>query len=143
MIDAVYRFYQDYSFKEKMTIALDAFSLLVTRVGLTALSVLVQLTLFHTFPNIAIPGFAVGFFFNDQVQRAIDKTNVVFNSCKTRMEKFLLYVVGGLVALYTLPTSIIGVTIYHSAMWGAYLYKSSLDRLNRYEREHGLPPTVI
>jgi hypothetical protein len=119
------------------------------RINYVALNVFIQviisLPLLYLHHNLFALGFVIGFIFDDQIQRAIsenekiravvnnekirtivEKVNIVYKAQNTFLRQFLVFGVGGLLALYTMQTSMPIATLYYSSQWGALLYQDSL-----------------
>ena len=64
---------------------------IIYEVALAAIDLCVTLILARTFPNLAPVAFFVGIAFSHEVRKVIQNVNTVFEGCKSKFEKFLLY----------------------------------------------------
>ncbi|WP_068468122.1 hypothetical protein [Candidatus Protochlamydia phocaeensis] len=108
---------------------LDAINNAINRVALgILLQVALTAPLFYLHHNLFALGFVIGFVFDRQVREVVEKVNVVYNAHRSLLEKILFFGGGSLLAVLTMPTSIVIATLYYSAQWGALLYQNSLGR---------------
>lgn len=105
---------------------LNSLKALTNHVALSTIAISVPLFYLHN--NLFAFGFAFGFVRDEQIQEIVEKVNIVFNAHRTLLERSLLFGGGGLLAILTMPTSMIMATLYYSAQWGAVLYESSINR---------------
>lgn len=131
MIEATNRFFTLHSILGGSPNITQAIKTLAARVGMLFVHV-IQVALFHNFHNVAVLGFCIGFIFDASVQQIAKKVDDVYRSCRTLREKISLFAIG-VGSLYTMPVSILVVTLYQSAQWGSYIYQSSIERLRRHE----------
>lgn len=87
-------------------------------------------------PNVFFMGIVVGFVFTDKVKQIATEVNNVYLSMVTVWHRALFVVIGGTICVLAMPISLITITFYHSAQWGADLHEGSNRRL----RERALLP---
>lgn len=113
----------------KIQNGLNAIKNIALKVLTKTLKIVFQAFLFYAQNPMAIIGLGIGFIFNKKVKRLAKKIDIVIKSFQTRWEKLGLYVGGALFLTYTLPTTIIGITLYRSMEWGMYIYQSRLQKV--------------
>jgi hypothetical protein len=105
---------------------------LVQRIALDILAqVVITVPLFYLQPNLFALGFIIGFIFDKKIREIVDKVNIVFIANRSLLEQVLLFGGGGLLAILTMPSSLIVATLYYSAQWGTLLYQNSLARIRQ------------
>lgn len=103
---------------------------LVNFIAQNALKILVHIItlplVIYQHPNLAALGFVCGFIFDKKVREIVQKVNLVYNVKRKFSENFMFYVGGGVLAVLTMPTSLVITALYYSSQWGAYVHQSSL-----------------
>ncbi len=108
---------------------LGSLNVLVNRIALDVLlQVVISIPLFYLHHNLFALGFVCGFIFDQQVRDIVDKVNIVYSAHRTLLERVLFFGGGGLLAILTMPTSMVIATTYYSSQWGERLYRSCLTR---------------
>lgn len=132
MIDTIRAYSQHTLFgiiAEGVPALLDSLNALIYRVALnTIIQVAISIPLFYLHHNLFALGFVVGFIFDRQVRKLVDKVNTVYNAQRTLLERVLFFGGGGFLAILTMPTSMVIATLYYSSQWGNLLYQNSLTR---------------
>lgn len=102
--------------------------LIIQVVARNIIQILIAAPLFYLHHNIFALGFVIGFIFDQQVQKVVEKVNVVYDAQfrKPLLPRAVFFGAGIFFTLLMMPTSIITATLYHGAQWGANLYLSSL-----------------
>lgn len=119
-------------FTEGFSALLNSINALVNRIALGVIGqIALSIPLLYLHHNLFALGFAIGFIRDKDVKDIIEKVNVVYSTQRSTLERILLFGGGGLLALLTMPTSMIFATLYYSAQWGASLYQNSLIRYKR------------
>ncbi|CUI17136.1 conserved putative membrane protein [Candidatus Protochlamydia naegleriophila] len=129
MIEAI-RYYGSHTILDTITEAVSAvISTIVNAVDATinriAVQIIMTTPLFYLHHNLFTLGFVIGFVFDRQVREVVEKVNVVYNAQRSFIERVLFIGGGSVLALLTMPTSIVIATLYYSAKWGALLYTRS------------------
>ncbi len=132
MIEAI-RYYGSHTILDTITEAVSAvISTIVNAVDATinriAVQIIMTTPLFYLHHNLFTLGFVIGFVFDRQVREVVEKVNVVYNAQRSFIERVLFIGGGSVLALLTMPTSIVIATLYYSAQWGALLYTRSREQ---------------
>lgn len=101
---------------------------------------LISLPLLYLQPNLFALGFAIGLFFDKNIRVLVQKVDIVFQAHQTLLARALLFVGGGILAIYTNPTSLIFATLYYSAKLGVIFYKGCEARYKNYVKPEIVPP---
>lgn len=116
----------------------------VNRIAIEILrDIVATILLFYLHHNLFALGFVCGFIFDEQVSAVIKKVNIVYNVQRTLLEKVLFFGGGGLLAILTMPTSMVTATFYYSAKWGERLYRNSLAQQPPANQQAQQPVPVI
>lgn len=102
---------------------------IVNRIALGIIfNIALSFLLFYLQPNLFCLGFAAGFIFDQKTESIVKKVNIVFNAKRSLLERLFLFTAGGILAFLTIPTTMTIANLYHSAQWGAKLYRKSLSQ---------------
>ena len=93
-----------------------------------ALNIIIQVGLFWLHPNFSAIGFIVGATFDKAAEYLLKRVNNVYNAHQTMLEQILLFAGGGVVAILTMPTSLVIAAIYHSIQLGRSFYQNCEKR---------------
>lgn len=132
MIEAI-RYYGSHTIVDTITEAVSAvvstfLNAIDATINRIAVQIIITAPLFYLHHNLFTLGFVIGFVFDRQVREVVEKVNVVYNAQRSLVERVLFIGGGSVLALLTMPTSLVIATLYYSAQWGALLYKSSRER---------------
>lgn len=144
MIQALGLYNRHHTFWNLITESIATLQVLVSEVALNILrQIVISAPFLYAHPNLFVLGFGIGFVFDKQIRHVVNKVNIIFEAHRTLFERLLLFVGGGVFALYTMPASLMTATLYYSAKWGALFYKTSEARLRARGAHVPFPPSPI